>query len=159
MALQKVDKCNQIIAQKKLTISFAESATAGRLCAEFAMAPESGSTLKGGIVCYDAEIKKKLLLVPVQVIEEFTAESAEITKILADNLKQLIDSDIYVAITGLAGPGGSETAEKPVGTMFIHAIFPNKYIQHREVFEGTAEEVVIKTIEKTADLILDNLIN
>ena len=159
MAFQKIDMCNQIIAQKKLTISFAESATAGRLCAEFAMAPESGSTLKGGIVCYDAEVKKKLLLVPVQAIEEFTAESAEVTKILADNLKLLIDSDIYVAITGLTGPGGSETAQKPVGTIFIHAIFPNKYIQHREVFEGTPEEIVSKTIEKTADLIIDNLIN
>jgi nicotinamide-nucleotide amidase len=159
MPLQKVNTCNQLIAQKKLTISFAESATAGRLSAEFAMAPESGSTLKGGIVCYNAEVKKKLLLVPVQVIEEFTAESAEVTKILADNLKQLFDSDIYVAITGLSAPGGSETAQKPVGTMFIHALFPNKYVQHREVFEGTPEEIIIKAIEKTADLITDNLIN
>lgn len=159
MAFQTVERCSELVAQKKLTISFVESATAGRLCAEFAMASQSGSILKGGIVCYDAEVKKTLLLVPSQVIEEFTGESAEVTKILAENLGQLFDSDIYIAVTGLAAPGGSETAQKPVGTMFIHAIFPNKYIQHREVFEGTPEEIVSQTIEKIADLIIDNLVN
>lgn len=46
--------------------------------------------------------------------------------------------DIQVAVTGLTMPGGSETQEKPVGTMFIHALIKGKPVAVREVFKGTA---------------------
>jgi nicotinamide-nucleotide amidase len=61
-----------------MTIAFAESATAGCLCSEFALAPESGDILKGGIVCYDATLKETILKVPKTLIDKFTAESEKL---------------------------------------------------------------------------------
>jgi len=156
MPILKVIECSRAIAEKGWKIAFAESATAGRLTSEFSLAPDSGKILLGGITCYDAAVKKELLHVPSDVIGKFTCESSEVTKILAENLKLLFLADVFVAVTGLVSPGGSETVHKPVGTMFIHIICPNKYIQHREVFEGTPEEIIDFTIVRVAELLLDN---
>ena len=82
------------MADKGLTIAFAESATAGWLCSEFALTEESGKVLKGGIACYDANLKVALLKVPQELIDEFTPESMEVTREMAYRLRALIPSDI-----------------------------------------------------------------
>jgi nicotinamide-nucleotide amidase len=120
------------------------------MSSEFALVPDSGQILKGGIVCYDVSIKEKLLGVPHELIEEHTAESAEVTEALANNFYKFSDSSICVALTGLLSPGGSETAEKPVGTIFIHIVFPNKSISRRMVFDGSPEEVMMQAIDEVA---------
>jgi nicotinamide-nucleotide amidase len=61
MAETKISICSKLMAAQGLTIAFAESATAGWLCSEFALTEESGKVLKGGIACYDADLKVKLL--------------------------------------------------------------------------------------------------
>jgi nicotinamide-nucleotide amidase len=68
-------------------------------------------------------------------------------------------SDIYVAVTGLTTSGGSETPEKPVGTMFIHALVNGKDHALREVFTGDAQEIVSATVKRVARLLLDTLGN
>lgn len=40
--------CGELLVKNKLTIAFAESATAGRISAEFALIPDAGKFLKGG---------------------------------------------------------------------------------------------------------------
>src|SRR5947209_9751131 len=123
--------CHKLLKEQQLTISFAESATGGRLSAEFSLIPECGEVLKGGIVCYDACIKQDVLGVPQEIVERYTPESAEVTKELAERLGQFMKADIQVAVTGLTMPGGSETADKPVGTMFIHALVKGRHIAAR----------------------------
>lgn len=157
MPILKVIECSRGIAEKGWKIAFAESATAGRLTSEFSLTPHSGEILLGGINCYHASIKKELLRVPSDVINQFTCESSEVTKIMAENLKSLFHADVFVAITGLTTSGGSETPQKPVGTMFIHIICPNRYVQHREVFTGNQGEIVKKTIKKVAALLIENI--
>lgn len=158
MASEKIAECSKLIADKNYKIAFAESATAGAMAAQFALAPESGKTLLGGIVCYDACTKEDLFGISKEMIEKYTAESAEVTKALADGLSKHFDCDIAVAVTGLLTAGGSETPEKPVGTMFIHVVLPhNRYCAHREVFEGSAEEIMKKTIDKTGVLLTELL--
>jgi nicotinamide-nucleotide amidase len=147
------------LADHNLTITFAESATAGSLCAAYAMAPESGKVLKGGIVCYDAVLKENLLRIPPGIIKKYTPESAEVTEQLSRKLKKLIEADIYVGITGLTTPGGSETPEKPVGTIFIHLIWKDKSIGVREVYRGKPEEIVSQTIDRVARMTLDLLLD
>ncbi|MDR6943195.1 CinA family protein [Mucilaginibacter pocheonensis] len=149
--------CHQLLKEKKLTIAFAESATAGRLSAELSLIPECGDILKGGIVCYDACIKQDILGVPQEIVEEYTPESAEVTKELAERLSHFMKADIQVAVTGLTMPGGSETKEKPVGTIFIHLLIKNKAIAVRDVFSGTAEEIVLQTVDRVASLLIDEL--
>ena len=150
-------KSSQILLSKKLTIATAESATAGRLAAEFSLIPDCGKTLKGGIVSYDACIKEDILGVSDELVKKYTPESAEVTEDMANKLQKLIKADIYIAITGLTMPGGSETPEKPVGTMFIHAIIKGNSIPIREVYKGNAEEIVLQTIDRVAQLIINEL--
>ena len=150
-------KSSKILLSKELTIATAESATAGRLAAEFSLIPDCGKTLKGGIISYDACIKEDILGVSDELVKKHTPESAEVTEDMANKLQKLIKADIYIAITGLTMPGGSETPEKPVGTMFIHALVKGKSIHVCEVYSGEAEEIVLQAIDRVAKLLIDEL--
>ncbi|MFD2872643.1 CinA family protein [Mucilaginibacter ximonensis] len=154
---RKIELCSKLMADKGMTIAFAESATAGWLCSEFALTEQSGKVLKGGITCYDASLKESLLGVPHETIERFTPESQEVTDELARRLPQLIPADIHVAVTGLTTPGGSETPDKPVGTMFISAMVNSTLHRERKVFSGDCERIIAKTIRAAADLIITAL--
>src|SRR4051812_18653947 len=132
MAERKISECSKLMAGQGLTIAFAESATAGWLCSEFALTEESGKVLKGGLACYDADLKVSILGVPKALIDQFTPESMEVTREMAYRLAKLIPSDIQVTVTGLTTPGGSETPEKPVGTMFVYALMGNRHASFRK---------------------------
>ena len=154
MAITVVEICGKELKKRKLRLAFVESATAGRLCSEFSLVKDAGDFLMGGLVCYDAGLKQDILGVPRDIIKNFTAESEEVTEELARRLPQLISADIHIAITGLTTPGGSETPEKPVGTMFIHMIFQNTSFKERKLFRGDAEKIVLQTVETVAEMIL-----
>ncbi len=143
-------QCSAFMARKQTKIAFAESATAGRLCSEFALCPESGDILVGGIVSYDLSVKEGLLQIPAEITQRYTAESAEVTQRMAQSLMRFLAADVYVAVTGLARAGGSETPEKPVGTMFIHLLFNDKSIALRKVFTGDPEVIITQTVDYTA---------
>jgi nicotinamide-nucleotide amidase len=149
--------CCQALARQHFSIAFVESATAGKLCYEFSQAPDAGKIFKGGLVCYDACLKQDILHVPTELIEKYTPESAEVTEVLAEKLPHLITCDIAVAVTGLTTAGGSETAEKPVGTVFVHIIFKRKSKGYRKLFLGSPQKIVSQATDYTASLILDML--
>ena len=154
MPVEDIILCSKHIADKNLKIAFAESASAGWMASEFALTPYSGDILLGGIVCYDASVKEDLFEIPKKVITKYTPESAEVTKLLAEGLSKFFKCDIAVAITGLTAPGGSETPEKPVGTIFIHIVMPGgKYCAHREVFKGDTKEIIGQAIDCTVRLL------
>lgn len=148
--------CHSLLAQN-LTIAFAESATTGRLIYDFTSVPECGKVVRGSIVCYDRSVKEELLGIPADVIDTYTAESPEVTQLLADAVKQLIPADVIVAVTGLASSGGSEDAGKPVGTMFIHGYFKDKAWSNKVQFEGSPDEIVAQTIEAIGTMLLAEL--
>lgn len=155
-----IEECGKLLVAKELTLAFAESATAGRLAMEFSLSKDAGKFLKGGVVCYDACLKESILKVPKVLIDEFTPESAEVTYAIATGLMQLIPATIYIGVTGLVSDGGSETAEKPVGTMFICAVLgENKIFEDRQVFSGTPEQIILKSIDRTALLLKRYLIS
>jgi nicotinamide-nucleotide amidase len=145
------------LRDEKLTISFAESATTGHFIDEFTRVPGCGESVKGSIVCYDESVKKNLMKVPQEAIDQYTAESAEVTQLLADRLKELIPADVVVAATGLAAPGGSETPEKPVGTMFVHGYIGEETFEKRLLFSGEPDDIISQTIEETAKFLLKKL--
>ncbi|MCW4467658.1 CinA family protein [Flavobacterium sp. MFBS3-15] len=157
MPSKLVSDCSKAIAAKGYSIAFIESATAGRMCSEFSLTPKSGEILLGGISCYKVFVKEKLIKVPPQLIAEHTPESAQVTQSLAEHSSKLFRSDITVAVTGLVSPGGSETPDKPVGTMFIHILYPKGFVAHAEVYRGSAEAIIMQAIDRTAELIIREL--
>jgi nicotinamide-nucleotide amidase len=157
MASKKVMACSKALAEKKMTIVFVESATAGKMSYEFSTVPESGDILIGGMVSYNAALKEGLLNVSRRLIEEFTPESAEVTEAMAHNFSKMTIADICVAVTGLTTPGGSESPEKPVGTIFLHVVLPHGNIAGRYEFDGSAAEIVSKAIDAAAVLVLNEI--
>lgn len=152
-----VIECSHALKDKNLTISFAESVTAGKVISEFALIPNCGSVLAGSVVSYDAEVKKTLLKVPAELIEKYTAESAEVTEAMAVGLQQAMPADVNVAVTGLAAEGGSETPEKPVGTMFVHGFIKGRPFSQRLFYQGDPEQVILNTVTGIAELVLKQL--
>jgi nicotinamide-nucleotide amidase len=154
VASAQVIACSKALIKKNWTIAFVESASAGKMSYEFSTVPNSGKILLGGLVCYDARLKEEILGIPHGLIETFTPESAEVTKAMAISFCKFSKTDVCVALTGLTAPGGSETAEKPVGTIFIHILFPHTSISERFVFSGSPDDIVNQAIHATASVIL-----
>lgn len=127
-------------------IAFAESMTSGALVNEFARQLDIGDILIGSIVSYQAECKVNLLGVPSELIEKYTAESAEVTQSMTQGLIKLLKPDIAVAVTGLATEGGSETESKPVGSVFISTRFLDKIDNQSGRFFGRRDEIIMQTV-------------
>lgn len=157
--IKNIDLCGNLLKEKGLSIAFAESATAGRVMAEFSFVEKAGNFLKGGLVCYDVSVKEDILKVPSSLISQYTAESAEVTKAAAKGLRNFLQADVYVAVTGLISPGGSETKHKPVGTIFVHFLHKDREKACRVVFEGTSESIVIQVVDYIASSLLTFLKN
>jgi nicotinamide-nucleotide amidase len=157
MPSEIIIKCSKVLADKGWKIAFAESASAGRLSVEFSLTEHSGQILRGGIVCYEVFVKERILHLRHNLIEKYTPESPEVTKALAERTSYIFNSDITVALTGLTTPGGSESKEKPVGTIFLYIITPVGDINHREVFSGNAEEIVLQAADRAAELIHEKI--
>ena len=153
MPSDHVRKAAEQLAARKWTVAFAESASAGRAAAEFALTEQSGAILIGGIICYDATIKEKVLAISADMIKKYTPESREVTDALAYALGGIIEADIHVAITGLTTPGGSESTEKPVGTMFVTIAHNKGAIALQQIFKGSSEDIILQMI----DLVAKNL--
>lgn len=152
----KQDDLTQLVLDLKdrgLKVAFAESCTAGLLASEFVKATGSSDVLLGSLVVYQPKVKQKLLGVSKNTLKLYTAESQQVTNEMVMGLKKLLDADISIATTGLAGEGGSETAEKPVGTMFVSILYDGKAEEFREVFEGDTDSIR----EQLVDYILEKL--
>ncbi|WP_419956528.1 competence/damage-inducible protein A [Neobacillus niacini] len=112
-----VSELMNILKERKLTISAAESLTGGLFQQELTSVPGVSSVLKGGVVCYTNEVKKNVLKVKPETIEKHGVVSKECAKELAENVAALVGADIGISFTGVAGP--AELEGKPVGTVYI----------------------------------------
>lgn len=134
------NKCAELLAEKELTITFIESASAGYLSHRFSLSPYSGDVLLGGLVCYDAWMKENVLKVSSKLIDDYTAESLEVTRELIKKSQTMLKSDLYVACTGLLKRGGSETKEKPVGTFFYCIYYQGKIYDFQCLCKGAPKK-------------------
>ncbi len=106
------------LESKGLTIATAESCTGGMAAELLTRTPGSSRVFRGSVVAYHNDIKERQLGVPAQVLATHGAVSAETVRAMAHGVRQLLGSDIGVAISGVAGPDGGSDA-KPVGTFFV----------------------------------------
>lgn len=123
----------EYLISKNLTVSCAESCTAGLLAAKLTELSGSSQFFEGGIVSYSNNVKESLLNVSQDSLNKFGAVSEEVAKEMSENCRKKFDTDFALSITGVAGPtGGSE--EKPVGCVFISCSSRNKTIVKKYIF-------------------------
>ena len=117
----------ELLIEKKLSVSFAESCTGGLISKKITDIPGSSNFYKGSIIAYSNEIKKKYLKVSSSLLSSEGAVSQQVALAMADNIRKQFNSDIGLAVTGISGPeGGSE--DKPVGLVYIAFVYKNKKI-------------------------------
>jgi len=127
-----------------LTLTTAESSTGGLVAARLTSVPGSSDVFVGGIVSYANEVKVAELGVPEEVLREHGAVSPETAAAMADGVRERLGSDVGVAVTGIAGPGGG-TPEKPVGLVYVHAAGPGGARRGAELnFPGDREAVRVR---------------
>jgi len=106
-----------------LTLATAESCTGGLVAARLTSVPGSSDVFRGGIVAYANDVKAAQAAVPEELLERYSAVSAEVAQALAAGARERLGADVGIGVTGVAGPGGG-TPEKPVGTVYLHAEGP-----------------------------------
>lgn len=108
----------KLLKEKKLTLSIAESCTGGYLSHLITSVPGSSEYFLGSMIPYDYQIKMRQLGVKPETLEKYGAVSEPTIIEMANIVRAKFNTDIGVATSGIAGPGGA-TADKPVGTVWI----------------------------------------
>ena len=125
------EKLEEVLAKKlinkNLSLSVAESCTGGLISKKITDLAGSSSFFLGGIVAYSNNMKINILNVNEETINKYGAVSEETAIEMAEGIMRINNSDIAIATTGISGPGGG-TKEKPVGLVYVSAIYQNKKI-------------------------------
>lgn len=107
-----------LMGQLKWRVATAESCTGGGLGEAITSVPGSSAWYAGGVVSYSNEAKQSLLGIEEELLEKHGAVSEAVTRSMALRVRELLDTEAGVAVSGIAGPDGG-TPDKPVGTVWI----------------------------------------
>lgn len=108
----------QLLKEKNMTISTAESCTGGKIAQMITSVPGSSAYFKGSVIAYSNDIKTAVLGVPANMIQSYGAVSLEVVEKMAEGVRSIMKTDFAVATSGIAGPDGG-TDQKPVGTLWV----------------------------------------
>lgn len=122
------------------TVAVAESCTGGGLGARLTARPGSSAYVLGGVISYSDAVKTGLLGVDPEVIRREGAVSRECAAQMARGVRELVDSDWGLSVTGVAGPGGG-TATKPVGLVYVGRAGPGGARVEEHHLRGDRERV------------------
>lgn len=101
-----------------LTLGVAESCTGGLVSTMLTDIPGASAFLERSAVTYANSAKTSWLKIPTQILEKEGAVSETCARLMARGIRRAAQSDLGLAVTGIAGPDGG-TPQKPVGTVFI----------------------------------------
>ena len=134
------------LAKRNETIVFAESCTGGLLSSSITSISGSSQVFKGSIVSYSNELKNSLLNISQEKLTKYGAVSEEVCEAMAVNVKEKLEADWAIAISGIAGPNGG-SKEKPVGLVYISIAGPNNHITNiKKLFNSTRNRIEIQRL-------------
>ncbi|RUM32306.1 MAG: CinA family protein [Aquifex sp.] len=128
----------RVLKERGFTLSTAESCTAGMLSSRIVNVPGSSEYFIGGFVVYSNDLKVKYLCVNEETLKKYGAVSWQTCLEMTVGLKSNLGTDCGVAITGIAGPGG--TLKKPQGLTYIGIFVKDKITVIKRVFKGSRNE-------------------
>ncbi len=142
----------KLLAERRLTLSVAESCTGGLLGHRITNVPGSSTYFERGMVTYSNQAKEELLGVPRPLLVAHGAVSAPVAEAMARGICRASNTPLGLAITGVAGPEGG-TAAKPVGTVFVALAYPGGAEARRFLFAGGRESIKWQSAQMALDLL------
>ncbi len=124
----------RLLSERGQTIGTAESMTGGLVTARLTDLPGSSAVVRGGVVAYHTDLKRKLL--GLSDASGVVTEEAAVA--LASGARSLLDVDVAVSVTGSAGP---DPLEKPVGTVMIGVATPEDVRAREMRFTGDRDRI------------------
>ncbi|MGN0493465.1 MAG: CinA family protein [Acutalibacteraceae bacterium] len=98
----------RLLKEKNMTVSTAESCTGGLAAAYITAVSGSSAVFELGMTSYSCRVKRDILGVNGETLEEKGAVSPETAREMAENIRDKARSDIGLSVTGVAGPDSSE---------------------------------------------------
>ena len=124
LAKQLINKCRA----KNYKLAIAESCTGGLISSVITSVPRSSDIFECSFITYSNRSKKKILNVSENNLNLYGAVSKEVVIDMINGLKKNTNSDILLAISGIAGPGGG-AINKPEGLVWFSYALKNNDIQ------------------------------
>ena len=157
---EKINKESKILLhnclEKKLTITSAESCTGGMIASSIVSISGSSAIFKSSVVTYSNDMKSKILNIPLKLITENGAVSNIIAYNMALNVLNIMNADISIAVTGIAGPSGGNI-DKPVGLVYIGIGTKKNVITKKYLFKGNRlrirQETTLEALKLSNEII------
>ncbi|HIC95976.1 TPA: CinA family protein [Candidatus Bipolaricaulota bacterium] len=149
------ERVGELLRTRGLTLAVAESCTGGLLSHLITNVPGSSAYFLGGVVAYSNAAKERLLGVRRETLEE-GAVSAAAAKEMARGARALFGTDLALATTGIAGPGGG-TADKPVGLVYIALAAQDRELCERRIWRSGRMENKLRSAERALEMLKEYL--
>jgi nicotinamide-nucleotide amidase len=135
-------------------LATAESCTGGLIIGCLTEIAGSSSVVERGYVTYDNRAKQEMLGVSANLLQSVGAVSEEVARAMATGARERANTDIAIAVTGIAGPGGA-TPTKPVGLVHIAISLRDQPTMHAmQIFPGDRSAVRLATVDAALELAL-----
>ena len=146
-----------MLRKRQKTVAAAESCTGGYLGHRLTDVPGSSDYFLLSIVAYHNDQKIRLLYVPQDLLDKVGAVSSEVASAMAVGIKKRSSADYGLAITGIAGPGGS-SVDKPVGLVYTALAGPDHTEVKKNHFLGNREIIKFQSSQKALDMLRRQLL-
>jgi nicotinamide-nucleotide amidase len=133
------EEVSNLLRQKGLTLGIVESASGGLISHRITNVPGSSDYYKGSVTAYSNKVKIKVVGINEATINQYGAVSAEVAEEMAQGGRKILGTDICLADTGIAGPGGA-SAGKPVGLFYIGLSHEERTFSRKHNFQGDREQ-------------------
>jgi|MEHZ01.3.fsa_nt_MEHZ010983053.1_5 nicotinamide-nucleotide amidase len=140
-----IQKLAGLLLENKIALSTAESCTGGGIGHWLTSQSGSSAWYLGGFITYSNAAKVRDLYVKPEDLENFGAVSEEIAGQMALGCANKANSELAIAVTGIAGPDGG-TSDKPIGTVCFGWSLAGYLYSETLMFSGDRAEVRNQTI-------------
>lgn len=144
------DRAVATLRRRGLTVATAESLTGGLCGATITAVPGASDVYVGGVIGYATDVKRRLLGVDAPRVV-----SADAASQMADGVRRLLDADLGLAFTGVAGP--DEQEGRPVGTVFVGVAGPgdDEVTVFELLLDGDRAAIRRNAVERALSVVVD----
>lgn len=156
-----------LASEKKIWISAAESLTGGLVAATLVDVPGASAVFSGGVVAYNLQVKRSLLGVDPAILDEWGAVHPEVARQMARGVRgacavandegAVVNADIGLSTTGVAGPDPDPLTRQPAGTVWIGLSSSKGEVAKALELRGSRSEIRKQTVEAVLSLLKNEL--